>query len=153
MAELAGCGRGTALGGRQRARRKEREKGRRRRKKRKENGKIGKEKRKKGKEGEREREREREGGIRADRGADRDCSRTRIGRAWHGGRWFVTRGTEKERAATGIGHRDVRNRDSSRNIRVRALRKNFELNDENSILKLISARFNSANFGMLQIIS
>ena len=56
---------------------------------------------------------EREGGIRADRGADRDCTRTRVGRAWRGGRWFVTRGTEKERAATGIGHRDVRNRDSS----------------------------------------
>ena len=98
-----------------------------------------------------EKEREREGGIRADRGADRDCSRTRVGRAWRGGRWFVTRGTEKERAASGIGHRDVRNRDSSRNIRVRALGKNFELNDENSILKLISARFNSANFGMLQV--
>ena len=42
-----------------------------------------------------EREGEREGGIRADRGAERDCTRTRIGRAWRGGRWFVTRGTGK----------------------------------------------------------
>ena len=42
-----------------------------------------------------ERVSEREGGIRADRGADRDCTRTRVGRAWRGGRWFVTRGTGK----------------------------------------------------------
>ena len=84
---------------------------------------MGNGKRKEKKEG--EREREREGGIRADRGADRDCSRTHVGRAWRGGRWFVIRGTEKERAASGIGHRDVRNREGSRNIRVRALGKNW----------------------------
>ena len=53
------------------------------------------EKRKEKKEKEGEREREREGGICADRGADRDCSRTRVGRAWRGDRWFVTRGTGK----------------------------------------------------------
>ena len=56
-----------------------------RKEKRKENGK------------EREREREREGGIRADRGADRDCTRTRVGQVWRSGRWFVTRGTGKKR--------------------------------------------------------
>ena len=73
-------------------------------KKRKGKGEMEMEKRKrKRKRKRRKRERERErGGIRADRGADRDCTRTRVGRAWRGGRWFVTRGT---------GKREGRNRD------------------------------------------
>ena len=122
MAKLAGCGRGAALGGGAAESKEEGEREGKEEEGKKRKWKMEKRKEKKEKEG--EREREREGGIRADRGADRDCSRTRVGRAWRGGRWFVTRGTEKkERAASGIGHRDVRNRDSSRNIRVRALGK------------------------------
>ena len=79
--------------GREQGERRERE-GRRRRRKKKKKMENRKEKRKREKT---EREREREGEIRAgaDRGVDRGCTRTRVGRAWRGGRWFVTCGTGK----------------------------------------------------------
>ena len=69
---------------------------------------------------------EREGGIRADRGADRDCTRKRVGRAWRGGRWFVTRGTGKREGRDSdwtSGDREIRRKTIFGQGRI-------ELNDE-----------------------
>ena len=69
-----------------------RERGRGEEGEREEEKKIGKEKEKWGKREKGKRERDMLGG---DRGVDRGCTRTRVGRAWRGGRRYATRGTGK----------------------------------------------------------
>ena len=78
----------------------EREKEGERRKKKKRKGKLekkgGEKEKKKKKKRRRERERERaRDSLGGDRGVDRGCTRTRVGRAWRGGRRYATRGTGK----------------------------------------------------------
>ena len=76
------------------------------RKEREKEKKIGKEKKKWGKreKGKRERERERDM-LGGDRGVDRGCTRTRVGRAWRGGRRYAMRGTggTRQRLISGVG--------------------------------------------------
>ena len=74
-------------GGEGEGRREEKEKEKKRK-----NGKREEKKRKRKRERERERERDSLGG---DRGVDRGCTRTRVGRAWRGGRRYAMRGTGK----------------------------------------------------------
>ena len=76
-------------GGEGEGRREEKEKEKKRK-----NGKREEKKRKRKREGEREGERARDS-LGGDRGVDRGCMCTRVGRAWRGGRRYATHGTGK----------------------------------------------------------
>ena len=96
-------------------------------------------KNRKGKRKRREREREEEGGIRA---GDAALGRPRTAPSMRG-RDARVKGNMVIDSVVGVrSFRDRefgRNRENPQKVRIRVLGKNFELNDENSILKLISA--------------